>query len=69
MIGSLVMAMRQGIGAHLTNDEKRAHLTDLNANTSLIRSVFKRFCHLNRVDTPNAAAYCNFHLKYHRPYH
>ena len=26
---SLVMVMRQGIGAHLTNDEKRAHLTDL----------------------------------------
>jgi hypothetical protein len=23
------MAMTQGIGAHLTNDEKRAHLTDL----------------------------------------
>lgn len=27
--GSLVMAMVNGIGAHLTNDEKRAHLTDL----------------------------------------
>jgi hypothetical protein len=26
---SLVMAMTNGIGAHLTNDEKRAHLTDL----------------------------------------
>lgn len=26
---SLVMAMTQGIGANLTNDEKRAHLTDL----------------------------------------
>jgi hypothetical protein len=26
---SLVMAMVNGIGAHLTNDEKRAHLTDL----------------------------------------
>ena len=26
---SLVMVMMQGIGAHLTNDEKRAHLTDL----------------------------------------
>ena len=26
---SLVMAMLNGIGAHLTNDEKRAHLTDL----------------------------------------
>ena len=26
---SLVMAMVNGIGAHLTNEEKRAHLTDL----------------------------------------
>ena len=26
---SLVMVMTNGVGAHLTNDEKRAHLTDL----------------------------------------
>jgi hypothetical protein len=26
---SLVLAMTQGIGDHLTNDEKRSHLTDL----------------------------------------
>jgi hypothetical protein len=26
---SLVMVMTQGFGAHLTNDEKRAHLLDL----------------------------------------
>lgn len=26
---TLVMVMTYGIGAHLTNDEKRAHLTDL----------------------------------------
>ena len=26
---SIVMVLPQGIGAHLTNDEKRAHLTDL----------------------------------------
>jgi hypothetical protein len=26
---SLVMVMTQGIGAHLTNDEKRPHLADL----------------------------------------
>jgi hypothetical protein len=26
---SIVMAMTKGIGAHLTNDEKRAHLSDL----------------------------------------
>jgi hypothetical protein len=27
--GTLVMVMTQGIGANLTNDEKRAHLIDL----------------------------------------
>ena len=27
---SLVMVMTQGIGSHLTNDEKRAHSIDLN---------------------------------------
>ena len=43
---TLVMVMVNGIGAHLTNDEKRAHLTDLKQDTSSIRSVFKRFCHL-----------------------
>jgi hypothetical protein len=26
---TLVMVMTKGIGTHLTNDEKRAHLTDL----------------------------------------
>jgi hypothetical protein len=26
---SLVLAMTQGIGANLTNEEKRAHLTDI----------------------------------------
>ena len=26
---SLVLAMTQGLGAHLTNDEKRAHLRDI----------------------------------------
>jgi hypothetical protein len=26
---TLIMVMTQGIGANLTNDEKRAHLTDL----------------------------------------
>ncbi len=27
--GSLIMVMVNGIGAHLTNDEKKAHLIDL----------------------------------------
>jgi hypothetical protein len=26
---SVVLAMTQGIGSHLTNDEKRAHLSDI----------------------------------------
>ena len=26
---SVVLAMTRGIGAHLTNDEKRAHLADI----------------------------------------
>jgi hypothetical protein len=36
---SLVMVMTNGIGAHLTNDEKRAHLTDLKRQ-HLIDQVF-----------------------------
>jgi hypothetical protein len=35
---SLVLAMTQGVGSHLTNDEKRAHLTDLKRD-SLIDQV------------------------------
>jgi hypothetical protein len=27
--GSIVLAMTQGIGANLTNDEKKAHLIDI----------------------------------------
>ena len=30
---TLVMVMTQGIGANLTNDEKRAHLIDLKRDT------------------------------------
>jgi hypothetical protein len=30
---TLVMVMTQGIGANLTNDKKRAHLTDLKRGT------------------------------------
>jgi hypothetical protein len=29
---ALVMVMTKGMGANLTNDEKRAHLIDLNEN-------------------------------------
>jgi hypothetical protein len=35
---TLVMVMTQGIGANLTNDEKRAHLSDLKRE-SLIDQV------------------------------
>ena len=36
---TLVMVMTQGIGGHLTNDEKRAHLTDLRRERHLIDHV------------------------------
>lgn len=35
---SLVMALTQGVGANLTNDEKRAHLIDLRRE-HLIRQI------------------------------
>ena len=35
---SVIMAMTQGVGAHLTNDQKRAHLTDIGRG-SLIDDV------------------------------
>ena len=35
---SVIMAMTQGIGVHLTNDQKRAHLNDI-GRTSLIDDV------------------------------
>ena len=38
---SLVMVMTQGIGAHPTNDEKRAHLTDLKRE-HLIEGLYSR---------------------------
>ena len=36
---TLVTVMVNGIGAHLTNDEKRAHLLDLKRE-----HVFRRYC-------------------------
>jgi hypothetical protein len=35
---SVIMAMTQGVGAHLTNDQKRAHLNDI-GRASLIDDV------------------------------
>ena len=43
-VSSLVIAMTNGIGAHLTNDEKRAHLTDLKREHLIDQSASKRFC-------------------------
>ena len=63
---SLVLAMTQGLGANLTNDEKRAHPADLKREHLLMRYVFKRFCHLK--ERKNAAQtrwhFCNLHLKW-----
>ena len=60
---SLVLAMTQGLGANLTNDEKRAHLADLK------RYVFKRFCHPKTRDNTAGTQwnFCNSHIKCHRP--
>lgn len=44
---SLVLAMTQVVGAPLTNDEKRAHLTDLKRDHLV---AFKRFYHRTRRD-------------------
>jgi hypothetical protein len=44
---SLVMVMTQGIGSHLTNDEKRAHLTDLRRE---LRSVLDAYTYRTHVE-------------------
>jgi hypothetical protein len=41
---TLVMVMVNGIGANLTNDEKRAHLIDLRRGTSLTKSALRKSC-------------------------
>ena len=62
---SLVMVMTQGIGAHLTNDEKRAHLTDLKREHLIDQVCIQE--KKSRIP-PNAVAYCNFDIKCHRLY-
>jgi hypothetical protein len=62
---SVVLVMTPEIGAHLTNDEKRAHLTDWK-RAHLIDQVCILPLKEIRIP-PNAVAYCNFHLKCHRP--
>ena len=66
---SLVLAMTQGLGANLTNVEKRAHPADLKREHLLMRSVFKRFCRPKTRDN-TAGTQWNFrnsHIKCHRP--
>ena len=48
---TLVMVMTQGIGANLSNDEKRAHLIDLKRER-LIDQVcaFKKYCRPKEID-------------------
>ena len=44
--GALVMVMTKGLGANLTNDEKRAHLIDLKREHLIVRYAFRTFCRL-----------------------
>ena len=64
---SLVMVMTIGIGAHLTNDEKRAQLTDLKrehlVDQVCIQEILpprksKQYCH-------NLVAFLQQNLKFH----
>ena len=66
---SLVMVMTNGIGAHLTNDEKRAHLTDLKRDHLIdqvcVQEILfclprksKQYCH-------NVVAFLQQNLKFH----
>ena len=41
---TLVMVMVNGIGAHLTNDEKRAHLIDLKRDHLIDQVCVQEFC-------------------------
>jgi len=45
---SLVLVMTQGIGAHLTNDEKRAHLTDLKREHLVDQVCIQEILHLKK---------------------
>ena len=64
---TLVMVMTNGIGAHLTNDEKRAHLKDLRRE-HLIDQVCVQ--EILPPEKPNKYRlmqwhFCNFHVKCH----
>ncbi len=54
---TLVMVMVNGIGKDLTNDEKRAHLTDLRRAHLIDQVCFRKCCHLkNRERLPKAVS-------------
>ena len=65
---SLVLVMTQGIGAHLTNDEKLAHLTDLKREHLVDQVCIQEILPPDRK-VRNAASmqwhFCNSHLKCH----
>ena len=52
--GTLVMVMTQGIGANLTNDEKRAHLADLKRE-----HLIDQVCTQGNLPTRTIAAHTN----------
>jgi hypothetical protein len=47
---TLVMVMTRGIGANLTNDEKRAHLIDLRRERLIDQACPRKSCHLRSKD-------------------
>ena len=46
---TLVMVMTNGIGAHLTNDEKREHLKDLRREHLIDQICFRRYSRPKRT--------------------
>ena len=67
---SLVLAMTQGLGANLTNDEKRAHLADLKPEHLIDRVCIQEILppeELCEQYRPTQWNFCNSHLKCHRP--
>ena len=65
---SLVIVMTNGIGAHLTNDEKRAHLTDLKRDHLIDRVCIQEILQPEE-DVRNVVLmpshFCNWNLKFH----
>ena len=66
---SLVLAMTQGLGANLTNDEKRAHLADLKREHLIDRVCIQEILPPENRDNTAGTQwnFCNSHLKCHRP--